>query len=67
MRYIDGIVPVRCEKGTARIHFRYAGKQLNSVVKVGAERMVAIVEETLIDLERGKPIMPPTRTRRRSS
>jgi integrase len=51
------------KKGVARIHFRYDGKQLNRVEKVESERqaarMVALVEETLIDLERGKLTMPP--------
>ncbi len=51
------------KKGTARIHFRYEGRQLNRVEKVESERhaqrLVALVEETLIDLERGKLAMPP--------
>jgi len=50
------------KKGVARIHFRYAGKQLNRVEKVESERqaqrLVALVEETLSDLSRGKLIMP---------
>jgi hypothetical protein len=48
---------------TARIHFRYGGKQLNRVEPVESERhaqrIVALVEETIIDLERGKKVMPP--------
>src|SRR4051812_38408189 len=51
------------KKGVARIHFRYAGKQLNRVEKVESERhaarMAALAEDTIIDLERGKLIMPP--------
>ena len=51
------------KKGVARIHFRYGGRQLNRVEKVESERqaqrMVALVEETIIDLERGKLVIPP--------
>jgi hypothetical protein len=51
------------KKRTARIHFRYEGRQLNRVEKVEserhAERMLAVIEVTLIDLERGKLVMPP--------
>lgn len=50
-------------KRLARIHFRYAGQQLNRVEKVDSERhaqrMVALVEETLNDLKRGKLVLPP--------
>jgi integrase len=50
-------------KGVARVHFRHEGRQLNRVEKVDSERhaqrLVALVEETLIDLERGKLILPP--------
>lgn len=50
------------KRGIARIHFRYDGKQLNRVEKVESERhaqrIVALVEETLIDLERGKLTLP---------
>jgi len=50
-------------KGTARIHFRYGGKQLNRVEKVEnereAQRLVAVAEDTILDLERGKRIIPP--------
>jgi integrase len=50
-------------KGTARIHFRYEGRQLNRVEKVDnerhAQRLVALAEETLIDLARGKLAIPP--------
>jgi hypothetical protein len=53
------------KKDVARIHFRYGGKQLNRVEKVEpepqAQRMVALIEETNIDLERGKLTMPPGR------
>ena len=51
------------KKGTARIHFRHEGRQLNRVEKVESERhaqrLVALVEETLIDLQRGKLAIPP--------
>src|SRR4051794_33423550 len=48
---------------SARIHFRYEGQQHSRVEKVDSERhaqrMVALIEETLIDLARGKLVMPP--------
>lgn len=50
------------DRGTARIFFRYGGRQHNKVEKVEserhAERLLALVEETILDLERGKLAMP---------
>ena len=50
------------KKRTARIHFRYGGRQLNRVEKVESERhaqrIVALAEDTLQDLERGKLAIP---------
>lgn len=50
-------------KKTARIHFRHEGRQLTKIEKVDSERqaqrIVALVEETLLDLERGKLVVPP--------
>lgn len=49
-------------RGTARVFFRYGGKQYNRVEKAEserhAERLVALIEETISDLERGKLVMP---------
>lgn len=51
------------QKCVARIFFRYAGKQYNQVEPVDSERhaqrMVALVKETIIDLGRGKLGIPP--------
>ena len=50
------------KKGAGRIHFRFAGKQLKGIEKVESEppaqRMVALVEGTLIDLERPGSVRP---------
>ena len=50
------------KKKTARFFFRYRRKQYNRVEKVEnrqhAERLLAIVEETILDLERGKLVLP---------
>jgi integrase len=46
-----------------RIFFRYGGRQYNQTIvfdsRTAAERQLALVEETIIDLERGKIVMPP--------
>lgn len=51
------------KKLTARFHFRYGGRQLNKIEQVEsarhAERIVALIEETILDLERGKLFIPP--------
>jgi len=51
------------KKRTARFHFRHDGRQLNKIEKVESERqaqrIVALIEETLLDLERGKLVIPP--------
>ncbi len=50
------------KKRSARLHFRYQGKQLTKVESAESERhaqrMVALIEETLIDLDRGKLVIP---------
>jgi hypothetical protein len=51
----------------SRIFFRYGGRQFNRIVLANnsreAERLCALVEVTIQDLERGKLVMPPTPTR----
>lgn len=51
------------KKKTARLHFRHGGSQLTKVEKVenerAAQRRVALIEETLLDLDRGKLAVPP--------
>lgn len=47
----------------ARFFFRHAGRQYNKTLKVEterhAERLLALIEETVLDLERGKLSLPP--------
>jgi integrase len=49
--------------GKARLFFRYGGRQLNRTISVEsdreAERVCALIEETIQDLERGKLTLPP--------
>jgi hypothetical protein len=51
------------KKGKARFFFRFGGKQFNKTRKVesdrAADRLRALIEETIGDLERGKLSMPP--------
>jgi hypothetical protein len=47
----------------ARVFFRFGGRQFNKTLAMGtareAERLCALIEETIQDLERGKLTMPP--------
>jgi integrase len=51
------------KRGVARIFFRFGGVQFSRVEPVEserqAERMAAQIEETILDVERGKLAMPP--------
>jgi len=51
------------ESHKARFFFRHAGRQYNKTLKVEterhAERVLALIEETVQDLERGKLSLPP--------
>src|SRR5262245_28785327 len=46
-----------------RVFFRYAGRQFNQTIRfdnrAAAERQLAVIEEMISDLERGKLTMPP--------
>jgi hypothetical protein len=50
------------KKDKARVFFRYGGKQYNKTVRAesdrAADRIRALIEETIQDLERGKLAMP---------
>jgi hypothetical protein len=58
----DGVLPVRSEKSTRPAYFGYQGRQLTKIESVASERhvqrMVALTEETPIDLERGRLVIP---------
>jgi hypothetical protein len=49
--------------GKARLFFRYCGKQLNRTIKVGSQKeadsVCGVIEEAILDLDRGKLVMPP--------
>lgn len=48
---------------TARIHWRFRGKQFSKIEKVDnerhAERLAAAIEETISEIEKGRLIIPP--------
>jgi integrase len=50
-------------RGRARLFFRFDGRQYNKTLKVAsdreAERLCALIEETVQDIERGKLALPP--------
>jgi hypothetical protein len=51
------------KSGKARVFFRYGGRQCNRTVKVKSERaaeaLCETIEQTIVDLDRGRLSLPP--------